>query len=301
MGGGNLAAIKDWAGVLDHANSTRKKREHQASITRMSNNCHITSSLRPLFRVVVQSAVLVVSLLLLESPVRAEIIVDDFSKMGDQPFPRQAEYPAFAILGGAETVEGVFAGSRWISAIFGINGPLDPLPADSSISIDLDPALGALIVEAGSDAIIDLSIGWQAALFSPFEDADASIHPKLLIEYSSMIDLDLTVSLANQVRPDFLSTPQTVAGNQKRTFLPAAMNGLFVIDIHEITDPYFNPLLPDVDLTSLDSISLRLRTEQLGSRFSLFRVTLVPEPATGVVFVGLAALFLGWCRSYRIA
>jgi hypothetical protein len=262
----------------------------------MSNNCNISAFVR--------SAFVVVSLLFLSSRSSAEIVVDDFYNIGSQSFPVQAEYPAFAFLGAPETVDGVFGGSRTMSAVFGVSGPFDPPPSDSSLSIDLDPALGALHVEAGLDAIIDLNIGWGASWFSPFENADASMHPKLLIEYSSTVKLDLTISLANQSRADFLSTPQTVAGSKKQLLLPARENGRSIIDVHEITDDYndpFSPFIPGVDLTSLDSISFKLRTEQLGSEFSLYRVAFVPEPASGAMLVGMAAFFLSWRWPCRLA
>jgi hypothetical protein len=248
--------------------------------------------------VILHCAQVVASVFILCSPVCAQIIVDDFIDTGDVIFPLKAEYPAFAILGGFGPVDGVFAGTRHISAQFGANGPpLNPVPADSSLSIDIDPTLGVLHVDAGADATIQFNIGWQSMLSTGFADVDVTKHPKLLVVYSSSVDLDMSIVLANQTSPSLGSFPilsaVTSAASQQDTLLPAAASGRFIINIADIADPLGNPPFPMVDLTSLDSVAFGLSTDQRGQGFSLHKIAFVPAPSTPIsMLLGLATLLL---------
>jgi len=242
---------------------------------------------------------------LVSSPVCAQIIVDDFVETGSQIFPIQAEYPAFAFLGAPTDVDGVFAGRRGFTAIFGTLVPFpDPVPADTSVLIDIDPALGALHVKAGADATMDFNIYWHPNFlpFFPLPNSDVTQYPKLLVDYSSNVDLELTIHVTNQSKASVFASPETSAGNQLHTVLPAASDGRFLLDIADIADPLADLSVPSVDFSSLDSVALRLQSKQLGADFFLKQVAFVPEPPTIVpLLLSLVMLVLSPRRTLHFA
>jgi hypothetical protein len=230
--------------------------------------------------------------LFVRSPVCAQIIVDDFTETGGAVFPVRAEHPAFAYHNAQMEIDGVFAGARDFSAFFGNLSPIpDPPPVDSSVLIDIGSVAGVLEVKAGADSRIGFNIFWHPTQFAAFADLDVTSHPQFEIRYTSNFDLALTISVRNLSRLTFLSSPDTSAGSQFMTVLPAASNGQFRVDIADIVDPLGWTTVPSVDFASLDSIGIRLQSNQLGANLLLSRVAFVPEPST-IGLLLLSTIFL---------